>query len=62
MSDSPTNIRRLGNLTRDYPAMSFSLYDQLRFEEENERQVNHHGRTITVGGKEEADKERLIII
>ena len=39
-----------------------TLIDWVRFEEENGRQVNHHGRTINVGGKEEADKERFKII
>ena len=34
-----------------------TLIDWVRFEEENGRQVNHHGRAINVGQKEEADKE-----
>ena len=36
-----------------------TLIDWMRFEEESERQVNHHGRTINVGGKEHAEKESL---
>ena len=39
-----------------------TLIDWVRFEEENGRQVNHHGRAINVGQKEEADKERFKII
>ena len=39
-----------------------TLIDWMRFEEENGRQVNHHGRAINVGGKEQADKESITII
>ena len=39
-----------------------TLIDWVRFEEENGRQVNHHGRTINVGGTEQADQERFKII
>ena len=36
-----------------------TLIDWRRMSEENEREVNHHGQTITVAGKEQTDKECL---
>ena len=40
-----------------------TLIDWMRTEEEEGREVNHHGKAITVGGsKENADKEMVNIV